>query len=179
MRTDRLIGSVISFDMGEFHCYAHCTHKSRKYGYLLRFFKPKFALPISGLDELDACGFRMCAYFPLKTALKAPDVCLVGKLEVSLANREVPPMRQMGLFAPREIAEGWWIVMSECPREWWLIESEDESWVTSLSEEQTHYSTCGIYNIAAIKEYFRSDLYPNSRELLRNGPVDALSSHKH
>ena len=160
MAKDHLIGSVLEFDFGNFFAYALVTHYNKKYGHLLRLFKPKFVERVSDIGILPESGIRMSVYFPLKYVSKGQKPKVVGKLPLSGNDLKLPKFKSPGLFAPGEKAKGWRI-----------IDGENEKWVDELTEEMSHYSPNGVYNFAALKQIFEYDLYPNSPVILNQGPL--------
>jgi len=161
MVKDQFIGSVLEFDFGDFFAYALVTHSHKKFGHLLRLFKPKFNERVSDIEGLPKTGIRMSVYFPLKYVSKNQRPKMIGKIPLSDNDLKLPKFKSAGLFTPGEKAKGWRI-----------IDGEDEIWVEKLTEEMSHYSPNGVLNYAFIKEIYEHDLYPNSPDFLNQGPLD-------
>jgi|GEM_PF-5017484 len=160
MFKDKFIGAVVEFNFDEFLVYALVTHSGKKIGHLLRLFKPKFYSVVQDVSSLRSAGYRMDACFPLKYAIKDPEVRIAGHLPLNNEDKVLPVFKSSGLFAPGEKATGWWI-----------IDGEKERWVTALTEEMSHYSQSGLYSYGALKDIFSEDRYPNSPIYLNQGPL--------
>jgi len=157
---NRLVGKVVELKLTIGFVYSLCTHDLKTEGQVLQLFKNVYENPLDGVDALSDNEVRTAVKFPLKFALKEPEIRVLGERKLNKEQETLPIFRSLGLASPNERPKGWWI-----------INGEDETWVKALSQEMAHYPDDGIYTLGAIEDLFVKDLYPHSQELLERGPL--------
>ncbi|SMR83574.1 hypothetical protein SAMN04488030_0051 [Aliiroseovarius halocynthiae] len=155
------IGKIVELELPSFIVYGVCTHSDGPKGEIIKLFKGTYQKRLSSQElKFDDQDYFTTIRFPLRYALKEPEVHIVGKAELSDAGKKRPIFRSLGLARAGEMPKGWWI-----------IDGDKEHWVSALTSEMASYPDDGLYNLLAIQELYERDLYPDSLELLSRGPL--------
>ena len=154
------LGSVVQIEFETFYVCGLCTNWQRDFGYLLRFYEPKFDQPVRDTALLRNFPFRTMAFFPLEEALKDPGTTIIGQLKLTWKERRTPVFRQLGLS-----------LNGESPKGWWIVRGEKERFVSKLKPKMAFYPDHGIVNYAWVQDFYEKDLRVNSPELLSKGPL--------
>jgi hypothetical protein len=160
-KKSKYIGAVIEFGFDDFIAYGLCTHDLSKSGQIVKLFAPKCSIPISNLDEIRNFKSRMFVRLALEYLPKKSPVEVIGHVKLLKNEKMMPKFRSVGLSAPDREPEGWWIV-----------EGDKETWVKFLDREMATYSEDGIFSLKAVEEVYEQDLFPTSRQFLRQGPLN-------
>lgn len=143
------IGDIIEIKTTLGNSYAQYTHRSFRYGALIRVFKKVYRERPETIDSITDDNLRFSTFFPLKAAVENKIVEVIGNKSVSVELSEFPMFRA-GVVDPS----------SGKVASWWLWDGENEEQIGRLTEEQKHYPIRGVWNDTLLIERIESNWTP-------------------